>query len=51
MASNYYEVTWKRKGERSSNMSTGVYAGSPEEARRKVLSGHRDIEILSVNKR
>ena len=51
MASNYYEVKWKKKGERSSNMSTGVYANSPEEARRKVLSSHRDIEIVSINKR
>lgn len=51
MARNYYEVKWKKKGERYANMSTGVYANSPEDARRKVLSSHRDIEIISINKR
>lgn len=51
MASNYYEVKWRKKGNRSANMSTGVYASSPEEARRKVMSGHRDIEIIKIDKR
>ena len=50
MASNLYEIWWKRKGERSANTYTQLRANSVEEARRKFQSSHRDKEIVDIKK-